>query len=41
VRFLKERWIGRDLRVAEKLEAVFAFIRLLECDLKLRLKFRA
>jgi len=41
VRFLKKHGIVCDLRVAQKLQAILAFIRFLEGDLQLRLKFSA
>jgi len=41
VRFLEKRSVVCDLRVAQKLQAVLAFIRFLEGDLQLRLKFSA
>jgi len=41
VRFQKKRRVMCDLRVAQKLQAILAFIRLLERDLQLRLKFSA
>jgi hypothetical protein len=41
VRFLQKRWVVCDLRVAQKLQAILAFVRFLERDLQLRLKFSA